>query len=118
MKKWIILAVVLSLALTGPVLAQMPKVGQIQAPTASKHKPFTITGKITKAPYAYIIRVQMPPERFAVMNPNPKVLDRLVKSGKTVTVEVVSIMGDNVKIQKIDGKPYKGATNGEKAKTK
>ena len=108
MKKWIIAAVVLSMALAGSVLAQAPKAGQMKTPAAVEHKPFTIIGKINKAPYAYIIRAQKPSERFAVMNSNPKILDSLVKSGKTVTVEVVRVMGDNVKIQKIDGKPYKG----------
>jgi hypothetical protein len=36
-------------------------------------------------------------------------LDSLIKSGKTVTIEAVSVMGDNVNIQKIDGKAYKEA---------
>ena len=103
MKKWILVAVVLSLALAGPVLAQASESG------ALKPKTFTITGKITKAVYAYIIRAQKPPERFPIMNPNPEVLDSLVKSGKTVTIEAVRVMGDNVNIQKIDGAPYKGA---------
>jgi hypothetical protein len=118
MKKSIIIAALLSLALAAPVLAQAPKTGEKQsAPAAAKPKPFTITGKITKAKYAYIIKRQAPPERFAIMNPNPKVLDGLVKSGKAVTMEAVRVMGDNVNIQKIDGKPYEGA-KAAKAKAK
>jgi hypothetical protein len=114
MKKWFLIVAVLSLALAGPVLAQASESGEKQSTAAVKPKTFAITGKITKAVYAYIIQAQKPPERFAIMNPNPKVLDSLVKSGKTVTVEAVRVMGDNVNIRKIDGEPYKGAKAGAK----
>jgi hypothetical protein len=115
MKISIIIATALSLALSGPILAQAPKAEEKQfVPSAAKPKTFTITGKITKGVQGYIIKRQKPPERFAIMNPNPEVLDSLVKSGKTVTIQVVSVMGDNVKIKKIDGKPYEG----EEAKIK
>jgi hypothetical protein len=117
MKKTIVMAAVISLALAlvpaGPVLAQAPKPGAKQsAPTAAKPIILTITGKIVKGDQGYIIqglKGQKPPELFTVLNPNPSVLDKLVKSGKTVIIEVVSVMGDNVDIQKIDGKPYKEA---------
>lgn len=90
--------------------AQAPKAGANQ-PAASAAKPIvlTITGKIVKGDQGYTIQGQKPPELFTVLNPNPSVLDTLVKSGKTVTIEAVSVMGDNVNIQKIDGKPYKEA---------
>jgi hypothetical protein len=118
MKKWIVMTVVLSLALAGPVVAKTPKAGVKQsAAMTAKNKTFTINGKITKAAYAYLIKSQKPPERFAIMNPNPEVLDDFIKSGKTVTIEAVSVMGDNVNIQKIDGEVYMGtkeAKNKEK----
>jgi len=106
MKKCILIAAILSLLLAGPVLAQGPKAAEKQpAPTAQPMK-MTITGKIAKAEQAYIIQGQKPPELFTILNANPKVLDKLVKSGKTVTIETVSVVGDNVNIQKIDGKAY------------
>ena len=110
MKKLIVVAAVLSLALAGTVLAQGSKPEAKQgAPTAAKTITLTITGKIVKDNQNYIIQGQKPPELFTVLNPNPSVLDALVKSGKTVTIEVVSVMGDNVDIQKIDGKAYEEA---------
>ena len=114
MKKSVVIAVVLSLALAGPVLAQPPQAGaKPGAPTAAKPMTMSITGKIAKAEQGYIIQGQKPPEIFTILNPNPQVLDSLVKSGKTVTIEAVSVMGDNVNIQKIDGKAYQEAKPGK-----
>jgi hypothetical protein len=110
MKKSIVVAVVLSLALAGPVLTQgLMAGGQQVAPAAAKPMIFAITGKIVKGDQGYVIQGQRSRELFTVLNPNPSVLDKLVESGDTVTVEAVSVMGDNVNIQKIDGKPYKEA---------
>jgi len=53
------------------------------------------------------------PELFTILAPNPQFLDRLVKSAKSVTIEAVSVMGDNVNIQKIDGKAYQEAKAGK-----
>ncbi len=106
MKKSILIAAILSLALACPVLAQGPKAAEKQpAPNAQLMK-MTITGKIAKAELGYIIQGQKPREVFNVLNADPKVLDKLVKSGKTVTIEAVSVVGDNVNIRKIDGKAY------------
>ena len=111
MKKFIVVIAVLSLALAaGPVLAQAPKAGANEsAPAVAKPITLTITGKIVKGDQGYIIQGQRPPELFTILNPNPSVLDKLVKSGNSVTIDAVSVMGDNVNIQKIDGKPYKEA---------
>ena len=118
MKKSIVIAAILSLALAGPVLAQGSK-PQAKQPAPALAKPIimTITGKIVKDSQNYIIQGQKPPELFTILNPNPSVLDTLVKSGKTVTIEALSVMGDNVNIQKVDGKPYKEA-KAAKAKAK
>jgi len=103
----IALAVGFALAsMGGPVLAQMPKAAEKQPTPAATPLKLTITGKIAKAEQGYIIQGQKPPELFTILNPNPRVLDRLVKSGKTITIEAVSVMGDNVNIEKIDGKKY------------
>jgi hypothetical protein len=110
MKKLIVVAAVLSLLFAGLALAQTPKPGANQpTPPAAKPIILTITGKIVKGDQGYIIRGQRPAELFTILNPNPSVLDKLVKSDKTVTIEAVSVMGDNVNIQKIDGKQYKEA---------
>jgi len=106
----IALAVSFALAsLGGLVLAQAPKAAEKQPAPAAQTLKLTITGKIAKAEQGYIIQGQKPPELFNILNPNPQVLDKLVKSGKTVTIEAVSVVGDNVNIEKIDGKPYKEA---------
>ncbi len=107
MKKLILIAAILSLTLTGPVLAQGPKAAEKQPAPAAQPMKMTITGKIAKAEQGYIIQGQKPPELFAILNANAKVLDKLVKSGKTVTIEAVSVVGDNVNIGKIDGKAYR-----------
>ena len=110
MKKSIVVAVVLSLALAGPVLTQdLMAGGTPVAPAAAKPMTLAITGKIVKGDQGYVIQGQRSRELFTVLNPNPSVLDKLVESGDTVTIEAVSVMGDNVNIQKIDGKPYKEA---------
>ncbi len=123
MRKFFVISLAVSLALalaSGPVLAQAPKAAEKQpAPAAKAPAPppqtlkLTITGKIAKEPQGYIIQGQKPPELFTILNPNPQVLDKLVKSGKTVTIEAVSVMGDNVNVEKIDGKPYKEAQGGK-----
>jgi hypothetical protein len=104
------LVIIGSLALTlaaGPVLAQAPKAAEKQPAPAAQTMKLTITGKIAKTEQGFIIQGQKPPELFTILNPNPPVLDKLVKSGKTVTIEAVSVMGDNINIEKIDGTPYK-----------
>jgi hypothetical protein len=118
MKKLVVVIAVLFLALVAaPVLAQTSKTEAKQSAPAAKPIILTITGKIVKDGQNYIIQGQKPAELFTVLNPNPSVLDSLVKSGKTVTLEAVSVVGDNVNIQKVDGKPYKEA-KAAKAKTK
>ncbi|MEW6418133.1 MAG: hypothetical protein AB1480_08435 [Nitrospirota bacterium] len=106
MKNSILIAAILSLALASPVLAQGPKATEKQPAPAAQPMKMTITGKIAKAEEGYIIQGQKPRELFTILNANPEVLDKLVKSGKTVTIEAVSVVGDNVNIRKIDGKVY------------
>ena len=83
--------------------------GIAQASTVRK---MNLTGEIAKAEHGYIIRSKkgnVPSEIFTILNPDPKVLDEFVKSGKTVPIEVRIVSGDNVNIEKIDGKQYQGA---------
>ena len=69
----------------------------------------TITGEIAKGyrNNGYIIRSKVgTKEIFTVLNPEPKILDEYIKSGKIVDIEVQVVTGDNIEIQKIDGKEY------------
>jgi len=65
-----------------------------------------ITGEIAEAQHGYIIRGKVPAEVFTILNPVPEKLDAFVKSEKTVSLEVRIVSGDNVEIEKIDGKQY------------
>jgi len=68
-----------------------------------------LTGEIAKARHGYIIRSRRgnaPSEIFTILNSEPKTLDGFVKSEKTVSIEVRIVSGDNVEIEKIDGKKY------------
>jgi hypothetical protein len=68
----------------------------------------TITGEIAIGYNDnYIIRSKKGTvEVFTVLNPEPKILDEYIKSGKIVDIEVQVVTGDNIEIQKIDGKEY------------
>jgi len=86
----------------GPAVAgQGQKKVQTRAPMA-----ITITGKITHEDSGYYIQGQKPPEVFVIYNPNARILEELAKSGKIVTIDARIILGDNVAIEKIDGKEY------------
>jgi FKBP-type peptidyl-prolyl cis-trans isomerase FklB len=73
-------------------------------------KRMSATGEIAKAEQGYIIRTRkgnVPTEILTILNPDPKVLDKFVKSEKTVPIEVRIVTGDNVEVEKIDGKEYR-----------
>jgi len=71
----------------------------------------TITGRIVKEAEQYYIQGQTPPEVFTILNPDPCRLDEMIKSGDSFKIEVRVVLGDNVEVVRIDGKPY-----GEKKK--
>lgn len=75
-----------------------------------------ITGEIAKMDNGYIIRGKVPAEIFTILNPMPKTLDSFVKSGKIVRLHVKIVSGDNVEIEKIDGKSYADAGRMKKEK--
>ena len=91
----------------GDKTAQQSNVQTAQARTERKTN---ITGEIAKSRNnRYIIRSRRdnaPGEIFTILNPDPKVLDEFVKSGKSVPIDVRIVSGDNVDIEKIDGKEY------------
>ena len=65
-----------------------------------------ITGEIAKADHGYIIRSKVPSMIFTILNPVPAILDEFVESEKVVQIEVRIVSGDNVDIEKLDGKEY------------
>ena len=90
----------------GDKAGQKPGAQTAQATPVKKLK---ITGEIDKAQHGYIIRGKSPAMICTILNPDPKILDGFVKSGKTVSMEVRIVSGDNVNIEKIDGKEYRPA---------
>jgi FKBP-type peptidyl-prolyl cis-trans isomerase FklB len=80
-----------------------------QTTQARAVKQMNMTGEIVKAEQGYIIQARrggVPTEIYTILNPDPKTLDAFAKSGKTVPIEVRIVSGDNVNIEKIDGKEY------------
>ena len=72
----------------------------------------TIEGKIAymKSVNAYVVRGEAPPDELFIVNEDPKLLENLMNSGKTVTIEGHYTIGaDHLFIEKIDGKQYQGA---------
>jgi hypothetical protein len=68
----------------------------------------TVVGKVAKDQTLgdYYIQGEKPPEVYRIVNQNPAVLESYAKSGKSVTIETQVVMGDNLAIQKINGKKY------------
>jgi hypothetical protein len=65
----------------------------------------SVNGEIGKVKHGYVLRSEGPGTIFTILNPDP-ILDPLVESGKTVKVDIRIVSGDNVNIEKIDGKKY------------
>ena len=85
---------------------------------AAPTRKLNVTGEIAKSQHGYIIRTRkgsVPTEILTVLNPDPKLLDPLVKNEKTVPIEVRVVSGDNVEIEKIEGKAYRPAKASERA---
>ena len=86
--------------------------GQPQGQTGQAYpvRTMNLKGEIGRSEHGYIIRSKkgdVLSEIYTVLNADPGILDGLVKSEKTVPIEVRVISGDNVDIVKIDGKDYR-----------
>ena len=71
----------------------------------------TVTGKIGYMTSArtYVVQGEAPPDELFIVNADPKVLEELMKSGKTVTIEGHYTIGaDHLFIEMIDGQVYRG----------
>ena len=85
---------------------QCSKVQSQQQPDRARKT--SVTGEIAEGYNdGYIIRTKTPSMMvMTILNPEPKILDEYVKSGKTVEIDVWIVSGDNIKIVKIDGQNY------------
>ena len=71
----------------------------------------TVTGKIgyMQSARTYIVQGEAPPGEYFIVNENTQVLDELMKSGKTVTIDGHYTLGaDHLFIETIDGQVYRG----------
>ena len=104
----VILSVVALAASIGFAGGPAPEKGSAQA---AKGEPVVIKGKVdfVQAVDRYFVRAEQPHTDLMVVNPNPKFLGQLSKSGKNVTIQGRLAGGaDLLFIEKIDGKPYRG----------
>jgi len=95
---------ILCIVLTGVFLGAGSSLAKTEPLTPVKA--MEIKGEIAQMNQGYIIRGTAPAEIFTILNPNPEILDKYVKNGKIAVVSVRIVSGDNVEIQKIDGKDY------------
>ena len=106
----VILSVVVLAASFGSAGGPPPEQGSAQA---AKGQPVVIKGKLDYIQRLdrYFVRAENPSTDLMVVNPDKKALGQLSKSGKIVTVQGRLEGGaDLLFIEKIDGKPYNGAT--------
>jgi hypothetical protein len=104
----VILSVVALAASLGFAGGPAPEKGSVQA---AKGEPIAVKGKVdfVQAVDRYFVRAENPHTDLMVVNPNPKLLGQLSKSGKTITIQGRLAGGaDLLFIVKIDGKAYSG----------
>ena len=84
---------------------QCSKIQSTQQP--DRVRKITVTGVIAEGYNNYIIQGKSPSTMiWTILNSEPKVLDEYTKTGKTVTMDLWIVSGDNVKILTIDGMNY------------
>ena len=81
--------------------------------TKPEGSPMTVKGKIEfmERLGGYFVHAFEPGGEFFIMNQDPKVLEELMKSGKTLTIEGrldLTRGAEYLFIEKIDGVPYRG----------
>ena len=108
--KRMLLPIVLSLLVA--VIAANVAFAQGQAQDTKKGLQFktTIKGKIgyLKQLGGYFVQGVEPGGEWIILNKNPEVLQKLMESQKTVTIEGSLRAPEYLTIEKIDGKPYSG----------
>ena len=102
--------VVLSLMVVAVVAVSVVTQKQAESAEPEGFK-ITIKGKIDykQSMGGYFVRGEEPVEGYFIMNENPKILEELFKSGKTLSIEGRIVKGaEYLFIEKIDGKQYAG----------
>lgn len=115
MKRWNLRHIVLVLtaisffALVG--CAQQSAQGPSTGVMKLQGEKVTIKGKIgyMENVKTYIVRGEAPPDELFIVNQDPKLLEELMKSGKTVIIDGHYTIGaDHLFIERIDGQTYRG----------
>jgi hypothetical protein len=91
--------------------AQRPAQSPITGVMKLEGTKVTIKGKIgyMKSINAYVVQGETPPDELFIVNPDPKLLEELMKSGKTVNIEGHYTIGaDHLFVERIDGQTYRG----------
>ncbi len=104
--------IIITLAVWFAPLSCAQRQVQSAATAASEGPNITIKGKIEFMTNlgGFFIHAEEPGGEYFIMNQNSKVLEELLKSGKTVFFEGRIVRGaEYFFIEKIDGKPYQGA---------
>ncbi len=68
--------------------------------------PIILKGKIIKESDEYFIQGKTPAAIFRILNPIPKRLNKIVWQGRLVEIEARNVLGDNIEIERINGKQY------------
>ena len=107
--KRMILSIVLSLLVTAIAANIGFAQGQAQDTKKEEFK-ITIQGKIGHMEQlgGYFVLGVEPGGEWMILNQDPKVLEQLMKSQKTLTIEGRLRAPEYLTIEKIDGKPYTG----------
>ena len=99
----ILLLCIIGMACSAPVVKQSDQ----QSVPKIYVRHMNITGEIGKLDYGYVIRSKTPSSTiFTILNPVPAVLDPYAASEKIVSIDIRVVSGDNVEIEKIEGKAY------------
>ena len=111
-KGWlfVLLSVAVALSAASYALAGGPA-GEPGASQSAKAPPVVVKGKVAHMERlgGYYVKGENPPGNLMIENQNPAVLEKLLKTGKTVTIDGRFKMGaDILFIDKIDGKVYRG----------
>jgi len=105
-----ILSLALAVGLCSTAFAQQPQT-PMKAPAMEKPEKIMVKGKIAYAKSTgYIVRGEVPPGDFLIVNQDKRSLKSLMKKGTTLNIEGhLTVGADRLFIEKINGKAYSGA---------
>jgi hypothetical protein len=105
----VILSLALAVGLCSTAVAQQQ--APMKAPAMEKPEKIMVKGKIAYAKSTgYIVRGEVPPSDFLIVNQDKGSLKSLMQKGATLNIEGhLTIGADRLFIEKINGKAYSGA---------